>query len=111
MASNDLPIQFADDDGEGSFSFRRLLSLLYEKREYIITILKEDEPAVRKGLSSLKGRDALKLKKEGLEPGEEVLGYFSQESKTHKGHVDLHITLGERKGVKVAALKLPDDEL
>ena len=84
MASNDLPIQFVDGEEEGSFSFRRLLTLLYEHREYIITILATDEQAVRKGLSQLKGRDASKLKKEGLDPGDDVLTFVSVPSKFRK---------------------------
>lgn len=110
MTTDNLPIEFADEEDD-NFSFRRLMNLLYKSKELIITIAKEDEAATRKSLSALKGRDAQKFKKEGLETGDEVLTFTSVAVPGEPENIKLHIRLGPRQGVVVKKLELPDNEL
>jgi len=112
--SNDLPIEFADEDNDDEWSYRRVLDLLMEKKELILTIHESAEKPLKRNLTALKSRDAAKLKASGLEAGDEVLGYTSYKTKPEDtghgpGMIKLHITFGPRKTVKIHKLEIPDD--
>lgn len=108
-------VEFADSDEE-NISFRRILNMLTDHKELIITVANQDVPSVKKGLTALKGRDTQKLKSAGIANNEEVLTYVSYPAKDERGvesmtQTSLHITLGPRKGVKIFDIKLPDPTL
>lgn len=112
---SDMPIDFVDDDDDNEYSYRRVLDLVVEKKEILITIHKDSEKPLKRNLTALKSRDAAKLKSAGLEPGDEVLGYNSYPTKEgDEGHapdmIKLHITYGPRKTVKITKLEVPDNE-
>lgn len=97
------------EDEEDGYSFRRLLNILVEHKELIITINKDDEHAVKRNLTALKSRDASKLKSAGIEPGDEMLSYTSNPVTDDPDKIVLHVRLGPRKSVKIHDLKLPDN--
>lgn len=108
-------VEFSDGDDD-NVSYRRLLNMLTEHKEIIITVDNSDVPSVKKGLTALKGRYTQKQKTAGIIASEEVLTYVSYPAKDERGvesltQSTLHITLGPRKGVKVYDLKLPDPSL
>lgn len=108
-------VEFTDGDDE-DISFRRILNMLTEHKELIITVANQDVPSVKKGLTALKGRDTQKLKAANITSSEEVLTYNAYPAKDERGVesltlTSLHITLGPRKGVKVFDMKIPDSSL
>ncbi len=111
---SDMAIEFDDDDKDDEWSYRRVLDLLMEKKELILTIHEDSEKPLKRNLTALKSRDAAKLKDSGLQPGDEVLGYTSYKTKEgDEGHgpgmIKLHITFGPRKTVKIHKMEIPDD--
>jgi hypothetical protein len=98
------------DEDDNNISFRRMLDSLMESKELIFTVMEEDIPAIKRNLTSLKGRDVQKLKSAFLTDGDEVLSYVPG-LKNKDGTVELRITLAPRKGVQVFGIKLPDNEL
>ena len=112
----DTQFESLESEDDNNMSFRRILDSLMETKELILTVREADVPAIKRNLTSLKGRDVQKLKSAGLEPGEDVLSYASAQARDTggihvKGMVDLRITLAPRKGVQVFGIKLPDPEL
>jgi len=114
--ANEMPIDFVDDDpDDNEYSYRRVLDLLMEKKELILTIEEASAKPLKRNLTALKSRDAAKLKNAGLEVGDEVLGYTAYPTKEgDEGHgpnmIKLHITYGPRKTVKIHKLEVPDNE-
>lgn len=112
----DTSLESLEGEDDNNMSFRKILDALMVDKELILTIRESDVPAVKRNLTSLKGRDVQKLKSAGIEPGDEVLSYASAAAKdtggvAMRGMVDLRITLAPRKGVQVFGIKLPDPEL
>lgn len=113
---SDLPIDFVDEDQDDEWSYRRILDLVVERKELIITIGQDAEKPLKRNLTALKSRDAAKLKNAGLEPGDEVLSYTSYPA-TKEGDKDhdpnlikLRIAYGPRKTVKIHNVEVPDNE-
>lgn len=105
----DDPIIF--DDDEEVTPFRRILDLVMEQKEVILTIAPEDEAATRRGLTMQKARDVQKQKNANIIPGDEVLSYNSYPNKEDSSKIDLHVKLTPRKGVRVFSIKTPDDSI
>ena len=101
-------IDVMDEDEDNTFSYRRLLEYITEKKELIVTIKEEDLVPLKKNLATLKSRDAAKLKNAGLEVGEDVLSYDTLSCDV-KDCVRVHIKLAPRRGVKLINVEIPDD--
>lgn len=106
---SDSPDVF-DEDGDDSFSYRRLLDYITEQKELIVTIQADDLIPLKRNLATLKSRDAAKLKSAGLQPADDVLSYDELPCDKEEC-VRIHIKLGPRKGVKILKLELPDDTI
>lgn len=102
-----------DGEDDNAMSFRQIMNMLIENGEVILTLAKDDVPQVKRNLTSLKSRDAMKLKNAGLEIGNDVLSYIELLPKSGQADTDvrLHIRLGPRKNVLVKHIELPDDSL
>ena len=70
---SDSPDVF-DEDGDDSFSYRRLLDYITEQKELIVTIQADDLIPLKRNLATLKSRDAAKLKSAGLQPAVDRTG-------------------------------------
>lgn len=109
----DANITDLDKDDDNAMSFRQIMNMLVENSEIIITINRDDIPQVKRNLTSLKSRDAMKMKNAGLEISDDVLSYIELPAKEGqaKSDVRMHIKLGPRKNVLVKKIELPDDTL
>ena len=109
--------EFIDGDNDNEWSYRRVLDLLYERKELILTIDKNAEKPLKRNLTALKSRDSSKLKNSGLEAGDEVLSYvvYPATKESDPAHdpnkIKIHITYGVRKTVTIHNLEVPDNEL
>lgn len=102
-----------DKDDDNAMSFRQIMNMLVENSEIILTINRDDIPQVKRNLTSLKSRDAMKMKNAGLEISDDVLSYIELQAEPGQAESDvrLHIKLGPRKNVLVKKIELPDDTL
>ena len=109
----DQALDILDDDEDNAMSFRQIMNMLMAEKEIIITIHRDSIPQVKRNLTSLKSRDASKLKDNGLDPGDEVLSYgeLQPAPDQDKDDVRLHIKLGRRKNVLIKKIERPDNEL
>lgn len=105
---SDVADILSDDGDDNNFSFRRILDIVTEEKELIVTVREEDVVPMKRNLATLKSRDAAKLKLAGLEPGDEVLSYDTLPC-TEAGCTRIHIRLGPRKGIKIIKMEKPDD--
>lgn len=107
MDPTDLTDFIEDDDGH--MSYQRLYEAVQERGELIITVDAANERAVRTGLSMRKARETAKLKNAGIDPGEEVLSFTVTPVKDDPAKINIQITLGARKNIRVYSMKVPDD--
>lgn len=108
------PFESLEGEDNNNMSFRRILDSLMETKELILTVKEDDVPAIKRNLTSLKGRDVQKLKSAGIEPGDDVLSYAPvavAKGSLPAGAIKLRITLAPRKGVQVFGIELPDPDL
>lgn len=103
--------EFDSMEEEDNITFRKLLTMVTDHKELIVTIAKEDEAATRRGLTRLKGRDNQKFKGSGLLVPDEVLSYDVIPIPDDEDNIKLHIKLGPRQGVKLLNIEIPDDKL
>lgn len=106
-------LDILDDDDDNAMSFREIMNMLVKDKEIILTVARDDIPQIKRNLTSLKSRDAAKLKDNGLDPGDEVLSYneLLPQADQAKDDVRLHIRLGRRKNVLIKKIERPDNEL
>lgn len=112
-------IELFDDglsDSNDHYSFRELMDLLIEKKEILLTIPKEQEQELRKGLSVRKNKDNAKMKAAGIMPDTNLLSFFSYTHTDENGAPDpdlinIRIKLGPKKSIQVLNIQLLDDSI
>ena len=106
--ANEPPIS----NGAEELSFMEIYSSVMLNNEIIITIPIEEVERVKTGLKNLKAKQATKMKEEGLVPDPSVFTFAEkpcEEEEFKDTHVDLNIQLSRKSIVKVARIKIPDD--
>ena len=107
-SSNDPPVPTEAEE----LSFMEIYSSVMLNNEIIITIPTEEVERVKTGLKNLKAKQATKMKEEGLVPDPSVFTFIEkpcEEEEFQSTHVDLSIQLSRKSVVKVARIKIPDD--
>ena len=102
---------FTEDGDDGHMSYRQIMDMLGTQKELILTISKDDIPALKRNLTALKSRDAAKLKNAGLDPADEVLSYTEIAIPGNDKDIRFHIRLGARKSILVKKVEAADDTL
>ena len=99
-------------NGAEELSFMEIYSSVMLNNEIIITIPIEEVERVKTGLKNLKAKQATKMKEEGLVPDPSVFTFSEkpcEDEEFQATHVDLNIQLSRKSVVKVARIKIPDD--
>lgn len=107
-SSNDPPVPTEAEE----LSFMEIYSSVMLNNEIIITIPTEEVERVKTGLKNLKAKQATKMKEEGLVPDPSVFTFIEkpcEEEEFQSTHIDLSIQLSRKSVVKVARIKIPDD--
>ena len=106
--TNEPPVS----SGAEELSFLEIYSSVMLNNEIIITIPIEEVERVKTGLKNLKAKQATKMKEEGLVPDPSVFTFSErpcEEEEFKDTHVDLNIQLSRKSIVKVARIRVPDD--
>ena len=106
--ANEPPVS----SGAEELSFLEIYSSVMLNNEIIITIPIEEVERVKTGLKNLKAKQATKMKEEGLVPDPSVFTFSErpcEEEEFKDTHVDLNIQLSRKSIVKVARIRVPDD--
>jgi len=114
-------IPMDDDDSfleeELSYNFRELMDMLIDKRDIIITVPTDQVAILKKGLYARKGKDTYKLRRAGVNAGNDVLSFLTYLPKDIASGMEdttqtcVRVKLGARKSVNVISIEVPDDEL
>jgi hypothetical protein len=99
------------DSAPSEMSLADLYQKLLAEEELIVTIPREAEETLRKGLSSHKYKLNQRLKREGIPPDDSTFTFQVTESKSHPGAVDVHIFLAKKSTIPVLEISKPDNEL
>ena len=105
---HDLPVSNKAEE----VSFAELYSSVMLNGEIIITIPIEEVERVKTGLKNLKAKQATRMKEEGLIPDPSVFTFIEkpcEEAEFKNTHIDLSVQLSRKSVVKVARIKIPDD--
>lgn len=105
---NNVPVPTEAEE----LSFMEIYSSVMLNNEIIITIPIEEVERVKTGLKNLKAKQATRMKEEGLVPDPSVFTFIEkpcEEEEFQSTHVDLSIQLSRKSVVKVARIKIPDD--
>ena len=105
---NNVPVPTEAEE----LSFMEIYSSVMLNNEIIITIPTEEVERVKTGLKNLKAKQATRMKEEGLVPDPSVFTFIEkpcEEEEFQSTHVDLSIQLSRKSVVKVARIKIPDD--
>ena len=101
------------EEGE-ELSFQELYAKVLFAGEIIITIPKEEVQRIMTGLKNLKAKQAAKLKEQGLPADPSVFTFTEQvplKEEYKKHFTDLSIQLGRKGLVKIAKIRIPDNEM
>jgi len=100
-------------DNSDELSFSEIFAAVTLNGEVVITIPPEEIERVKTGLKNLKAKQAAKFKEDGLIPDPSVLTFVERPStdKEYEGYVDLSVQLSRRSVVKVAKMRIPDQDL
>lgn len=101
-----------EDEIPGQLSYAEIYAAVALNGEVIITIPKEEVKRVRTGLINLKAKMATKQKEEGITPDPSVFTFIEREPEDKdfppEHFVDLSIQLSRKSLVKVAKIRIPD---
>lgn len=95
-------------------TFSELYASVMLSGEIVITIPKEEVERVKTGLKNLKAKQASKMKEEGLVPDPSVFTFTERpplDPEFADSFVDLSIQLTRRSVIKIAKMRIPDDEI
>ena len=95
-------------------TFSELYASVMLNGEVVITIPPEEVERVKTGLKNLKAKQAAKMKEEGLVPDPSVFTFIERESTDEEfkdSFIDLSIQLTRRSVIKIAKMRIPDNEL
>jgi hypothetical protein len=99
---------------EEELSFSEIYAAVALNGEIIITIPKEEEERVKVGLKNFKAKQAAKLKAEGLVPDPSIFTFITRQPvdpDLEGDFIDLSIQLTRKSTVKIAKLRIPDQEM
>jgi hypothetical protein len=94
-------------------TFSELYASVMLNGEIVITIPQEEVERVKTGLKNLKAKQAAKMKEDGLIPDPSVFTFIERptEDEEFEGYIDLSIQLSRRSVVKIAKMRIPDNEM
>ncbi len=95
-------------------TFSELYASVMLNGEVVITIPPEEVERVKTGLKNLKAKQAAKMKEEGLVPDPSVFTFIERPSNDEEfkdAFIDLSIQLTRRSVIKIAKMRIPDNEL
>jgi hypothetical protein len=95
-------------EDETEVSMQAIYDEVYKHGELIIIIDRIDESRVRKGLSSIKAKQAQKMKSAGYQPENATLEFIEHEFED-KDKVKLQIVLKQKPTVKVHRVIVPEE--
>lgn len=102
------------DEDTSTMTFAQLYSTLIQMDEVIVHVPVGEEDRLRSGLTRYKGKQNYKLRQSGLPVENTVLSFntLPQTAEDKAANISrVQITLGERAGVTVHKIELPDGEL
>lgn len=95
-------------------SFSELFSSVLLNEEIVITIPKEEVIRVKNGLKNLKAKQSSRMRLDGLAPDPSVFSFLERtpkEKEYAEDFIDLTISLSRKSVVKIAKIRIPDNEL
>lgn len=98
---------------EEEMSFSELYAAAAINGEVVITIPPEEVERVKTGLKNFKAKQAAKMKEDGLIPDPSVFTFIQREcldESMRENFVDLSIQLTRKSTVKIAKLRIPDQD-
>lgn len=108
IPTDDWPI-IEDDDETTELSLVDIYNRILLNKELIITVPKDQEEMLRKGLASVKSKQNTKLKESGINPDSSQLQYNVTPNTEIPDAVDVHIILSKRAAITVLKIQRPDD--
>lgn len=107
--TEDWPIMEDDEDESTELSLADIYNRLLLHKELILTIPKDQEETLRKGLASVKSKQNTKLKDSGIQPDQAQLQYKTIQNEELPDAVDIHIVLSKRTAITVIKVQRPDE--
>lgn len=98
---------------EAELSYAELYAAVALNEEIIITIPPEEVERVKTGLKNYKAKQASKMKGEGLQPDPSVFTFLERptlDPAYRENFIDLSIQLTRKSTVKIAAIRIPDQD-
>lgn len=98
-----------EEEETTELSLADIYNRLLINKELILTVPKDQEETLRKGLASVKSKQNTKLKESGIQPDSSQLQYNVTPSIDIPDAVDVHIILSKRTSITVLKMQRPDD--